>query len=139
MHKTIQAFQTFQVRTDIPPFKPGDTVKVHVRVREGDKERIQVFEGVVIGRKGAGVHETTTVRKISYGVGVERVFPVHSPMVAQFEIVTQGHVRRSKLNYLRDLKGKAAKIREKRTVLLPPSHGADESVPADEVVEPATP
>ena len=135
MHKTIQAFEKFQFRTDIPPFSPGDTVKVHVRVREGDKERIQVFEGVVIGRKGAGVHETFTVRKISYGVGVERVFPVHSPMLGALEVLTHGRVRRAKLTYLRGLKGKAAKIREKRSVL-PPTSGSDESVPADEAALP---
>ncbi|MBM4397286.1 MAG: 50S ribosomal protein L19 [Deltaproteobacteria bacterium] len=136
MHKTIQAFSGFQFRTDIPPFSPGDTVKVHVRVREGDKERIQVFEGVVIGRKGGGVHETFTVRKISYGVGVERVFPVHSPMINALEIMTQGRVRRAKLTYLRGLKGKAAKIREKRSVMVAPATGADESVPTDEAVQP---
>jgi len=118
MHQIIQAFEKFQFRTDIPRCEPGDTVRVHVRVREGDKERIQMYEGVVIGRKGAGVHETITVRKISYGVGVERIFPVHSPMVNALDIVTHGHVRRAKLTYLRGLKGKAAKIREKRSVLI---------------------
>jgi large subunit ribosomal protein L19 len=139
MHQTIQKFEKFQFRTDIPDFKPGDTVKVHVRVREGDKERIQVFEGVVLGRSGAGVHETFTVRKISYGVGVERVFPVHSPMVHQIEVLTKGHVRRAKLTYLRALKGKAAKIREKRASVIPPSVGEDESVPTDEGADaPAT-
>ena len=135
MHKTIQAFEKFQFRVDIPDFHPGDTVRVHVRVREGDKERIQVFEGVVLGRKGAGVHETFTVRKISYGVGVERIFPVHSPMVNALEVVTHGRVRRAKLSYLRGLRGKAAKIREKRTVL-PPVSGTDESIPLDEAVQP---
>jgi large subunit ribosomal protein L19 len=129
MHKIIQDFEKFQMRTDIPSFGPGDTVKVHVRVREGDKERVQVFEGVVLGRRGAGVHECFKVRKISYGVGVERVFPVHSPMVQTIEVVTHGRVRRAKLNYLRLLKGKAAKIREKRAILVPPSSGADESTP----------
>jgi len=132
MHKTIQAFSNFQFRTDIPEFGPGDTVRVHVRVREGDKERIQVFEGVVIGRKGAGIHETFTVRKISYGVGVERVFPVHAPMLSQIEVVSKGRVRRAKLNYLRNLKGKAARVREKRAIVVPPSTGSDESVPSDE-------
>ena len=135
MHRTIQAFEKFQFRTDVPVFDAGDTVRVHVRVREGDKERIQVFEGVVIGRKGSGVHETFTVRKISYGVGVERIFPVHSPMVNALEVVTHGRVRRAKLSYLRGLRGKAAKIREKRTAL-PPASGADESVPLDEAVPP---
>ena len=135
MHGMIQEFQKFQFRTDLPTFGPGDTVKVHVRVREGDKERIQVFEGVVMGRKGAGVHETLTVRKISYGIGVERIFPVHSQMVAQLEVVTHGRVRRAKLGYLRALKGKAAKIREKRAVLVPPVTGKDESgSAADETV-----
>lgn len=117
MHKTIQMLEQIHIRTDLPQFHPGDTIKVHFRVREGDKERIQIFEGVVIGRSGAGAHESFTVRKISYGVGVERVFPTHSPMVAAMEIVQLGRVRRAKLNYLRGLKGKAAKIREKRVHL----------------------
>jgi large subunit ribosomal protein L19 len=99
-------------------FAAGDTVKVHFRVREGDKERIQMFEGVVIGRSGSGAHESMTIRKISYGVGVERIFPVNSPMVAALEIIQHGRVRRAKLNYLRGLKGKAAKIREKRVRLV---------------------
>lgn len=132
MHQLIQRFEKFQFRTDVPEFGPGDTVKVHVRVREGDRERIQVFEGVVLGRSGSGVHETFTVRKISYGVGVERIFPVHSPMVAKIEVVSRGRVRRAKLTYLRGLKGKAAKIREKRAAIVPPSEGADESIPKDE-------
>jgi len=118
MHQTIQMLEQIHVRSDLPDFKPGDTVKVFVRVREGDKERLQVFEGAVIGRKGAGIHETFTVRKISYGIGVERVFPVHSPMLSKVEIVTKGRVRRAKLNYLRDLKGKAARISEKKTWLM---------------------
>jgi len=118
MHQTIQMLEQIHVRSDLPDFKPGDTVKVYVRVREGDKERLQMFEGAVIGRKGAGIHETFTVRKISYGIGVERVFPVHSPMIARMEIVTKGRVRRAKLNYLRDLKGKAARIAEKKTWLV---------------------
>lgn len=121
MHGTIQKIQKLQMRTDIPDFGPGDTVRVHVRILEGDKERVQVFEGVVIGRKGAGVHETFTVRKISYGVGVERIFPVHSPMVQRIEVLTKGRVRRAKLTYLRKLKGKAAKIKEKR-VFMPVTH-----------------
>ena len=102
------------LRTDIPDFAPGDTLKVHVRVVEGTKERIQVFQGAVIGRQGDGIRETFTVRKVSYGVGVERTFPVHAPSVAKIEVVTRGDVRRAKLYYLRDRVGKAAKIKEKR-------------------------
>ena len=102
------------LRTDIPAFGPGDTLKVHVRVVEGAKERIQVFQGAVIARQGAGVRETFTVRKVSYGVGVERTFPLHTPTVAKIEVVTRGDVRRAKLYYLRDRVGKAAKIKEKR-------------------------
>ncbi len=104
------------LRSDIPVFAPGDTVKVHVRVVEGTRERIQVFQGVVIRRQGSGVRETFTVRKVSFGVGVERTFPVHSPIIATIEIVTRGDVRRAKLYYLRDRIGKAAKIKEKRAV-----------------------
>jgi large subunit ribosomal protein L19 len=103
------------LRSDIPDFAPGDTVKVHVRVVEGIRERVQVFQGVVIRRQGAGVRETFSVRKVSFGVGVERTFPVHSPVLAQIEVVTRGDVRRAKLYYLRDRVGKAAKIKEKRT------------------------
>ena len=102
------------LRDDVPAFSPGDTLKVHVRVVEGNKERVQVFQGVVIRRQGSGVRETFTVRKVSYGVGVERTFPVHSPVVARIEPVTRGAVRRAKLYYLRDRIGKAAKIKEKR-------------------------
>jgi large subunit ribosomal protein L19 len=102
------------LRDDIPDFGPGDTVKVHVRVVEGNRERIQVFQGVVIRRKGSGARETFTVRKVSFGVGVERTFPVHSPVIARIEVVSRGDVRRAKLYYLRDRVGKAAKIREKR-------------------------
>src|SRR6476469_7698860 len=102
------------LRDDVPDFAPGDTLKVHVRVVEGNKERVQVFQGVVIRRQGSGVRETFTVRKVSYGVGVERTFPVHSPVVARIERVTRGDVRRAKLYYLRDRVGKAAKIKEKR-------------------------
>jgi len=102
-----------QIRTDIPDFKPGDTVSVHVRVIEGEKERIQVFEGVCIRRKGSGVHETFTVHKVSNGVGVERIFPVHSPKIAKIENKKVGRVRRAKLYYLRSLRGKAARIQEK--------------------------
>ena len=102
------------LRTDIPDFAPGDTLKVHVRVVEGAKERLQVFQGAVIGRQGDGLRETFTVRKVSYGVGVERTFPVHAPSVAKVEVVTRGDVRRAKLYYLRNLRGKAAKIKERR-------------------------
>ena len=105
---------TESLRDDVPAFAPGDTLKVHVRVVEGNKERVQVFQGVVIRRQGSGVRETFTVRKVSYGVGVERTFPVHSPVVAKIEPVTRGAVRRAKLYYLRDRIGKAAKIKEKR-------------------------
>ena len=102
------------LRTDIPDFSPGDTLKVHVRVVEGQKERVQVFQGVVIGRSGSGIRETFKVRKVSYGVGVERTFPLHAPTIAKIERVTRGDVRRAKLYYLRDRVGKAAKVREKR-------------------------
>lgn len=102
------------MRTDIPKFDAGDTVKVMVRVREGDKERLQAFEGICIARKGGGMNETFTVRKISAGVGVERVFPLHSPMFASIEVMRRGRVRRAKLYYLRELSGKAARIKEKR-------------------------
>ncbi len=102
------------LKTDLPPFRAGDTVRVNVRVREGDKERLQAFEGVVIGRRGAGVQETFTVRKVSAGVGVERIFPVHSPNVAGVEVVRKGKVARAKLYYLRRLAGKATRIREKK-------------------------
>jgi large subunit ribosomal protein L19 len=103
------------LRDDIPSFRPGDTVKVHVRVVEGTRERVQIFQGAVIKRQGGGIRETFTVRKVSFGVGVERTFPVHSPILAKIEVVTEGDVRRAKLYYLRDRIGKAAKIKEKRT------------------------
>ena len=103
------------LRDDVPDFAPGDTLKVHVRVVEGNKQRVQIFQGVVIRRQGGGVHETFTVRKLSYGVGVERTFPVHSPIIERIEVFTRGDVRRAKLYYLRDRVGKAAKVREKRT------------------------
>lgn len=102
------------LRTDVPDFSPGDTLKVHVRVTEGNKQRIQVFQGVVIRRQGGGIQETFTVRKLSYGVGVERTFPVHSPVIEKIELFTRGDVRRAKLYYLRDRIGKAAKVKEKR-------------------------
>ena len=102
------------LRTDVPDFQPGDTLKVHVRVVEGNKQRVQVFQGVVIRRQGGGLQETFTVRKLSYGVGVERTFPVHSPIIDKIEVFTRGDVRRAKLYYLRDRVGKAAKVKEKR-------------------------
>jgi large subunit ribosomal protein L19 len=113
MNKTDLVDQS-SLRRDVPAFRPGDTVKVHVRVVEGNRERVQVFQGVVIRRQGGGVRETFTVRKISFGVGVERTFPVHSPSIAKLEIVTRGRVRRAKLYYLRDLRGKKARIKERR-------------------------
>lgn len=100
------------LKSEVPVIEIGDTVKVHVKIREGDKERIQIFEGTIIARKGSGVSETFTVRRLSYGVGVERVFPLHSPNVAKVEVVRHGRVRRSKLYYLRDRVGKAAKVKE---------------------------
>ena len=114
MHPFIETQKEY-LRENIPSFRPGDTVRVNVRVREGDKERIQAFEGVCIGRKHGGVSETFKVRKISGGVGVERTFPLHSPMLASIELVREGRVRRAKLYYLRNLRGKAARIRERRT------------------------
>ena len=111
---TLDALDADSLRDDIPSFRPGDTVKVHVRVIEGNRSRIQVFQGVVIRRQGGGIRETFTVRKVSFGVGVERTFPVHTPVVEKIEVVTRGDVRRAKLYYLRELRGKAAKIKEKR-------------------------
>ena len=111
---TLDALDAESLRADIPDFRPGDTLKVHVRVVEGTRSRIQVFQGVVIRRQGSGVRETFTVRKVSFGVGVERTFPVHTPIIDKIEVVTRGDVRRAKLYYLRDLRGKAAKIKERR-------------------------
>ena len=113
MH-TLDSLDAASLRSDVPDFRPGDTLKVHVRVVEGNRERVQVFQGAVIRRQGGGVRETFSVRKVSFGVGVERTFPVHSPIIARIEIVTRGDVRRAKLYYLRDRIGKAAKIKEKR-------------------------
>ena len=112
--QTLDSIDAASLRSDVPAFRPGDTVKVHVRVVEGNRERIQVFQGVVIRRQGGGVRETFSVRKVSFGVGVERTFPVHSPIVDHIELVTRGDVRRAKLYYLRELRGKKAKIKEKR-------------------------
>src|ERR687886_1171027 len=111
---TLDALDADSLRDDIPEFRPGDTVKVHVRVVEGNRSRVQVFQGVVIRRQGGGVRETFTIRKVSFGTGVERTFPVHSPVLDKIEVVTRGDVRRAKLYYLRELRGKAAKIKEKR-------------------------
>lgn len=108
----IDAIEREQLKSDIPPFRPGDTLRVHVRVIEGEKERVQAFEGVCIGMKGGGNRATFTVRKVSYGVGVERIFPLHSPRIDRIDVVSRGVVRRAKLYYLRNLSGKAARIRE---------------------------
>jgi large subunit ribosomal protein L19 len=114
MHTAIAELEQAQIRSDIPAFRPGDTLKVHVRVTEGNRSRIQIFQGIVIRRQGGGARETFTVRKISYGVGVERTFPLHTPAIEQIEVVTRGDVRRAKLYYLRSLRGKAARIKERR-------------------------
>ncbi len=127
------------MRDDIPDFAPGDTLKVHVRVVEGNKERVQVFQGVVIRRQGSGVRETFTVRKVSYGVGVERTFPVHSPVIAKIEPVTRGAVRRAKLYYLRDRIGKAAKIKESRSAYEPKPKGPASKRSTDEPDDAPTP
>lgn len=112
--QTLDSFDAASMRDDIPDFRPGDTLKVHVKVVEGNKSRVQVFQGVVIARSGDGIRETFAVRKISYGVGVERTFPLHTPIIEKIEVVSRGDVRRAKLYYLRGLRGKAAKIRERR-------------------------
>ena len=112
--KKLDIVDAASLRSDIPDFRPGDTVKVHVKVVEGTRSRIQIFQGVVIRRHGGGLQETFTVRKISFGTGVERTFPVHTPIIEKIEVVTRGDVRRAKLYYLRELRGKKAKIREKR-------------------------
>ena len=113
MH-TLDTLDAESLRSDVPDFRSGDTLKVHVRVIEGSRSRVQLFQGVVIRRQGGGLRETFTVRKVSFGVGVERTFPVHTPVIEKIEIVTRGDVRRAKLYYLRDLRGKKAKIKEKR-------------------------
>ncbi|MEV5510945.1 50S ribosomal protein L19 [Streptomyces orinoci] len=114
MSNLLDSVNAATLRTDLPDFRPGDTVNVHVRVIEGNRSRIQQFKGIVIRRQGAGVSETFTVRKVSFSVGVERTFPVHSPIFEKLELVTRGDVRRAKLYYLRELRGKAAKVKEKR-------------------------
>jgi large subunit ribosomal protein L19 len=125
MHPFIETQKTW-MKTDLPPFRAGDTLRVDVRVKEGDKERIQAFEGVCIARRGAGVSETFTVRKISNGVGVERIFPVHSPMIGSLHVVRRGRVRRAKLYYLRNLTGKATRIKEKKVRVAVPTTGSTE-------------
>ena len=115
MNPTVQVVEERQLRNDIPSFQAGDTVRVHVRIKEGDKERIQAFEGVVIARKHSGVRETITVRKTSFGVGVERIFPIHASIIDHIDVVRRGRVRRAKLYYLRKLRGKASRIRERDT------------------------
>jgi len=116
MNLTVQTVEDRQLRSDIPNFQAGDTVRVHVRIKEGDKERTQAFEGVVIARKHSGVRETITVRKTSFGVGVERIFPLHATVIDRIELVRRGRVRRAKLYYLRKLRGEAARIRERDTL-----------------------
>ena len=125
MHPFIETQKTW-LRSDLPPFRSGDTLRVNVRVKEGDKERIQAFEGVCIARRGSGVSETFTVRKISNGVGVERIFPVHSPMIGDIQVVRRGRVRRAKLYYLRQLTGKATRIKEKKVRVIVPTTGTVE-------------
>src|SRR4051812_49823364 len=115
MNQVVQAVEDRQLREGIPAFQPGDTIRVHVKIKEGDKERLQAFEGVVIARKHSGVRETITVRKTSFGVGVERIFPLHATVIDHIDVVKRGHVRRAKLYYLRNLRGKAARIRERDT------------------------
>lgn len=112
--KIIEAVTAEYLRNDIPEFWPGDNVKVHVKIKEGNRERIQIFEGLVIKRQGGGISETFTVRKVSYGVGVERTFPVHTPNIAKIEVVRRGKVRRAKLHYIRNLSTKASRIKERR-------------------------
>jgi len=125
MHPFIETQKTW-LRSDLPPFRSGDTLKVNVRVKEGDKERIQAFEGVCIARRGSGVSESFTVRKISNGVGVERIFPVHSPMISDITVIRRGRVRRAKLYYLRQLTGKATRIKEKKVRVTVPTTGSAE-------------
>ena len=133
----LDAVDAASLRKDLPNFRPGDELKIHVRVIEGNKSRIQVFQGLVIARQGSGIRETFTVRKISYGVGVERIFPVHAPVIEKIELVRKGEVRRAKLYYLRDLRGKAAKIRERRGADdLETLYAAAPAVVAEEVAAP---
>jgi large subunit ribosomal protein L19 len=129
----VDLIERSRLRTDVPAFRPGDTVKVHVRVSEAGRERIQMFQGVVLGRRGGGLRETFKVRKVSFGVGVERTFPVHSPTVAKVEILQHGKVRRAKLYYLRELSGRRAKIRERRVAV--PEEGAVTEITVEDVAE----
>ena len=125
MHPFIETQKTW-LRSDLPPFRAGDTLRVNVKVKEGDKERIQAFEGVCIARRGSGVSESFTVRKISNGVGVERIFPLHSPMIGDIQVVRRGRVRKAKLYYLRQLVGKATRIKEKKVRVVVPATGSAE-------------
>jgi large subunit ribosomal protein L19 len=113
--ETLKQLERESMRLDLPRFVAGDTVKVYVKIKEGEKERIQIFQGVVISKRGGGTNATFTVRKVSYGIGVERIFPLHSPIIDKIEVVARGRVRRSKIYYLRKLRGKAARIKERRT------------------------
>jgi large subunit ribosomal protein L19 len=131
--KAVEQFERNQMKKDIPDFRPGDTVRVNIKVVEGDRERIQAFEGICIARKGGGVSETFKVRKVSYGVGVERTFPLHSPQIESILVKRRGHVRRAKLYYLRGVVGKKARIRSKRRVLV------DKAAPAAPAIEQAAP
>ena len=143
MNQVVQAVEDRQLRNDIPAFQPGDTIRVHVRIKEGDKERIQAFEGIVIARKHSGVRETITVRKTSFGVGVERIFPLHASVIDRIDLVRQGRVRRAKLYYLRKLRGKAARIRERDTrgeraqAGAASAKSANKNVPAEPTQSPA--
>jgi large subunit ribosomal protein L19 len=134
----IEKVEKRQLRNDIPQFQPGDTVRVHVRIKEGDKERIQAFEGIVIARKHSGIRETITVRKTSFGVGVERIFPLHASVIDHIDVVRRGRVRRAKLYYLRKLRGKAARIRERDVhgkQLAASAQALEQAEPANEVEE----
>jgi large subunit ribosomal protein L19 len=130
MHPFIET-QKQWLRDNVPPFRAGDTLRVNVRVREGDKERLQAFEGVCIARRGSGVSATFTVRKISNGIGVERIFPVHSPMISDINVVRRGRVRRAKLYYLRHLTGKATRIKEKKAKVVVPATGTEAGAGAE--------
>jgi large subunit ribosomal protein L19 len=143
MNQVVQAVEDRQLRDSIPAFQPGDTIRVHVKIKEGDKERLQAFEGVVIARKHSGVRETITVRKTSFGVGVERIFPLHATVIDHIDVVRRGRVRRAKLYYLRKLRGKAARIRERDTrgeraaAAAASAQSAAKSVPAEPIQPPA--
>lgn len=132
--KTLDSVDAASLKTGLPDLRSGDTVKVHVKVVEGNKTRVQIFQGVVIARAGSGIGETFTVRKVSYGVGVERTFPMHTPIIEKIELLTRGDVRRAKLYYLRDLRGKAAKIHERRENVPAPAAATAVAEPAAPVV-----